>query len=97
MDWVTVLIYIVMVVLGWLNIYAAVYDENVSQNIFSMSLNSGRQLLFIGASFVIILGILIVDMRFYETAAYVVYGVVIFTMLLVPIIGKEVGGQGSQR
>jgi rod shape determining protein RodA len=92
MDWVTVLIYAVMVVLGWLNIYAAVYDENVSQNIFSLSLNSGRQLLFIGASFVIILGILIVDMRFYETAAYVVYGVVIFTMILVPIIGKEVGG-----
>ena len=38
------------------------------------------------------MGILIIDMRFYETFAYVIYGFIMFLLLLVPIIGKEVGG-----
>lgn len=92
MDWVTVLIYIVMVLLGWFNIFAAVYDETANQSIFDFSLNSGRQLMFIAASAIIILGILIVDMRFYEAAGWLIYGAVIFLLILVPIIGKEVGG-----
>lgn len=92
MDWVTVSLYAIMVILGWFNIFAAVYDETTNQSIFDLSLNSGRQLMFIGASLILILAILIVDMRFYETFAYVLFGVIIFTLILVPIIGKEVGG-----
>lgn len=92
MDWVTVMIYIVMVLLGWLNIFAAVYDETTNQSIFDFSLNSGRQLMFIAASAIIILAILIMDMRFYEAAGWLIYGAVIFLLILVPIIGKEVGG-----
>jgi rod shape determining protein RodA len=92
MDWLTVLIYLVMVVLGWLNIYAAVYDETVHPSIFDLSLNSGRQLIFIAVSFIIILAILVVDMRFYEAAAYLIYGVVLLLMVLVLFVGKEVGG-----
>jgi rod shape determining protein RodA len=92
MDWVTVLIYLTLVLLGWINIFAAVYDDTAQQSIFDLSLNSGRQLMFIAASFIIILFILIVDMRFYETFAYVIYGAILFVLILVPIIGKEVGG-----
>lgn len=92
MDWLTVLIYLVMVLLGWLNIYAAVYDETVHPSIFDLSLNSGRQLIFIAVSGIIILAILVVDMRFYEAAAYLIYGVVLFLMVLVLVVGKEVGG-----
>jgi rod shape determining protein RodA len=95
LDWVTVLLYILLVSLGWINIYAVVYDANAVQNIWDLSLNSGRQLLFIAASFIIILAIIIVDMRFYETFAYLIYGAVLFMLLLVPVIGKEVGGNKS--
>jgi rod shape determining protein RodA len=92
MDWVTVLIYIALVFMGWVNIFASVYDETTQQSILDLSLSSGRQLMFIAASGLIILAILIVDMRFYETTAYVVYGAILFLLILVPIIGKEVGG-----
>jgi rod shape determining protein RodA len=95
MDWVTVLIYAVLVLLGWLNIYASVYDETVRQSIFDFSLNSGRQLIFMVACVIIIIAILIIDMRFYDTFAYVIYGAVLFLLLLVPFIGKEVGGNKS--
>src|SRR5688572_25367395 len=89
-DWVTVMLYGMMVLWGWLNIYSATYDEN--QSIFDLSLNSGRQMMFILTSFMLIMAILIIDMRFYETFTYVIYGAVLFLLLLVPFIGKEVGG-----
>jgi rod shape determining protein RodA len=91
-DWPTVFLYLSLVVFGWINVFAAVYDETARQSIFDLSLNSGRQLLFISASIVIAFAITIVDMRFYETFAYLFYGVLLFLLFLVPIIGKEVGG-----
>lgn len=92
LDWPTIALYAALVAFGWLNVFAAVYDDTVKQSIFDIHLNSGRQLLFIGASVIIILVITIIDMRFYETFAYVFYGIILFALLLVPIIGKEVGG-----
>jgi rod shape determining protein RodA len=75
-----------------LNIYAVTYDENAATSIFSLHLNSGRQLIFIGGSVLIILAILIIDRQFYETFAYIIYGLILFMLVLVPVIGKEVGG-----
>ncbi len=92
LDWATIGLYLALVLFGWLNIYAVVYDESVQQSIFSLSLNSGRQLLFIIVSMFIIAGIVILDMRFYETFAYVLYALLMFTLLLIPFLGKEVGG-----
>jgi rod shape determining protein RodA len=92
MDWVTVALYASIVFMGWLNIYAVTYDQSAQISIFSLQLNSGRQLLFIAGAVIIIMGILIMDMRFYETFGYVIYGFIMFLLLLVPIIGKEVGG-----
>lgn len=92
-DWVTVMIYCLMVFWGWLNIYSASYSED--QSIFDTSINSGRQLMFIISGSILILAILIIDMRFYETFAYIIYGAIMFLLLLVPFIGKEVGGNRS--
>lgn len=92
LDWLTIGLYGLMVLLGWLNIYAVGYDESVGHSIFTLSLNSGRQLLFIGASLVIIMGIVILDMRFYDAFAYIMYGLLMVALVLVPFIGKEVGG-----
>ncbi len=95
LDWVTIILYMVLVSFGWLNIFAAVYDDTVKQSIFDIHLNSGRQLMFIAASAIIVLAITIIDMRFYETFAYVFYGIILVVLMLVPLIGKEVGGNKS--
>ena len=92
LDWYAISLYIALVVLGWINIFAAVYDDTANQSIFDLSINSGRQLLFIVASGIIIMGIVIIDMRFYEAFAYLFYGIILFMCFLVPIVGKEVGG-----
>ncbi len=92
LDWLTIALYATLVTLGWLNIFAAVYDEEATRSIFDLSINSGRQLLFIAASIIIIIGIVVIDMRFYEAFGYIIYGIIIFMLLLIPFIGKEVGG-----
>jgi len=92
LDWTAVMLFVALVLFGWINIYAAVYDETVKQTIWDLKLNSGRQLLFITASAIIVVAIVVVDMRFYETFAYLIYGLILFLLILVPVIGKEVGG-----
>lgn len=86
------MLFLALVILGWANIFAAVYDDTVKQTMWDLSLNSGRQFLFIIAAIFIIIGIIIIDMRFYETFGYLIYGVILFLLILVPVIGKEVGG-----
>ena len=92
MDWITVLLYLLMVLLGWLNIFAVVFDESANQNIFDLSLNSGRQLVFILASVLLIVAIMTVDFRFYDTFAFVIYGVAVFLLLAVLLFGREIAG-----
>lgn len=91
-DWISVMIYGALVLLGWANVFASVYDESLSQSMWDLKINSGRQMMFIGISIILIIGIMAVDMRFFEAVAYFVYGFILFLVLLVPFIGKEVGG-----
>jgi rod shape determining protein RodA len=91
MDWITVCLYLLIVMLGWLNIYAAVYDEAAQQNIFDLSLNSGKQLLFIGSAIILITIIMSLDFKFYDTFAFPIYGLMIF-LLVVAMFGREVAG-----
>ncbi len=90
LDWYSIGLYLALITMGWVNIYAAVYFDGLS--IFDISYNPGKQLMFIVISGVLILGIIVIDMRFYEAFAYVIFGVALFLLFLVPIIGKEVGG-----
>ncbi len=93
-DWVTVSLYLLMVFLGWVNIYAALYsDENNS--IFDISQQYGKQLMWIGASAVLALTIMLLEVNFYVFFSYIIYGVLMFLLLLVPFIGKEINGARS--
>lgn len=95
LDWITVILYFVIVILGWLNIYAAIYDASLDLSIFDNSLNSSRQLYFIGGSVILILIILVMDFRFYETFAYLIYGGIMLLLISVLVFGTEVAGSQS--
>lgn len=92
LDWPTIFLFMALVTLGWLNIFAAIYDESANQTIWDLSFSSGRQLMFIAAAIVIVVAINIIDVRFYEAFAYLFYGLILLLLFLVPFIGKEVGG-----
>src|SRR6187402_176642 len=96
-DWVTILLYVIFITAGWLNIFAVVYnpDPEVKQNIFDLSLNSGKQLLWIGSASILVLMIFAIDVKFFSAFAYVLYGIIILLVIATIFIGVEVNGSHS--
>lgn len=93
-DWVTVSLYLVLVLLGWINIYAAVYDAE-HQSIFDISQRYGKQILWIGAALLIAFTILLIETNFYVFFSYFIYGVIIILLVLVLFAGTEVNNSKS--
>ncbi|MFZ5431200.1 MAG: rod shape-determining protein RodA [Bacteroidota bacterium] len=93
-DWITVTIALVMMLLGWVNIYAAVYNEE-HQSILDISQRYGKQLLWIGAAVIMALFILVIDSSFYVFFSWPIYGLVLLSLVLVLIAGVEINGQKS--
>lgn len=86
-----VFIYLAMVIMGWLNIYAAVYSEQHS-SILDFSQQYGKQLIWIFAAFAIAISILMVETRFFPIFAYFIYGGMLLLLIAVIFLGKEVNG-----
>ncbi|HEV7350620.1 rod shape-determining protein RodA [Telluribacter sp.] len=95
LDWIAVLIYILCVMMGWFNIYAAVYSPEVPTSIFDMAHNAGKQLMWLGTTTLLITAILVIDHKFYETFAYIIYGLVILLLIAVLFIGSDINGSHS--
>jgi rod shape determining protein RodA len=91
-DWGTVFIFLILVFLGWINIYASVFNLE-HQNIFDISQRYGKQLIFIGAAMAIGFLILIIDSNFYVFFSYIIYGFIVFLLVLVLFLGTEINGQ----
>lgn len=91
LDWVTVMLWLVMMIMGWLNIYAAVHNEQHT-SIFDMSQRYGKQLIFIIAAIVLAVMVMVTDNKFWFFFAWFIYGFFILMLILVLIIGKEING-----
>lgn len=94
LDWLSIFLYVLLVFMGWLNIYAAVYDDNHS-NILDISQKYGKQLVWIGASFVLGFFILLTDSKFFTAFSFILYGLMISLLISVLLFGKEVNGARS--
>lgn len=93
MDKPLVLIYLLLVIAGWFNIYSVVYDpENTG---FSFATRYGKQLMFIGFAFLLGAAVLIADIRIFMQFAYLYYGMAIVLLLAVLVLGSEISGARS--
>lgn len=95
LDWIVVLIYLACVVLGWFNIYAAVYNHEEHTVITDMSNNAGKQLMWMGTSVLLIIVILVIDHKVYETFGYVFYGGMILLLIAVLFLAPDIKGSHS--
>ncbi len=93
-DYITVGLYFLLVILGWLNIYSAVYNDEHA-NILDVSQRYGKQLIWIAASVVIIILILLIDSSFFPVFSYAIYGFSILLLFAVLLFGQEVNGARS--
>ena len=93
-DWTTVLLWLVMMIMGWFNIYAAVYNEQ-HNSIFDLSQRYGKQIIWIIAALVLAVFVVVADNKLYFFFAWLLYGVFVFLLLLVLVVGKEINGARS--
>lgn len=90
-DWLTILLFFILVSIGWMSIYAAVFNE-VEHNLFDLNTNSGKQLIFIIAAVIIGAVILLLDSKFFYVLSPVFYGLTIILLVTVLVVGRNVGG-----
>ena len=93
-DWLSVLFYIVLVCIGWLNIYSSTVTE-AEPSIFNFSALHGKQLFFAGASLIAIALVLAVEVNFYERFSSVFYLGSLVLLIGLFIFGKTVAGATS--
>ena len=94
-DWITLGVYLVLVLIGWMTIYSANYEEGQEFRLFDLSVRHGRQFVYILAALLIGLVVLVVDSKFWGFFAYPVYGVMIFLLVAVLLVGTEINGAKS--
>ena len=94
-DWWMVTFYLLFVVAGWLNIYAASYDLENAVNLFDLSGRAGMQLIWIGTSLTIAFLIMKIDTGFFDTFAIIFYVAGILLLLLTLVIAPDIKGSRS--
>lgn len=89
-DLLTILLYLSLLAVGWFNIHAAVYNED--EALINLASNSGKQLIFIIIAIITGVVILLLDNKFMFAFTPVFYGITIFLLVVVLVVGRNVGG-----
>lgn len=93
-DWWLLAIYLILAAIGISTIYAAAFNEN-NPSIFDMSQHYGKQALFLMLSLFMGLIIMLIDAKFFNTFAYVIYGISILLLIYVLVAGSTIAGSRS--
>ena len=90
-DITTIILFLLLVIFGWFNIYASQYNDDTN---FAIDFSSryGKQFYFIIISFVVALIILIIDWKFYYSLSYIIYFLIILCLCAVLIMGSTTNG-----
>lgn len=95
LDWISVIIYAILVIMGWLNIYSS--SLSLSEDGFTLDLSQfyGKQLLSIALAVPLIFIVLSVEGKFYEKFAGIIYSVGLLSLAGLFVFGKTVKGQAN--
>ena len=94
LDWISILMWLVMIAFGWMNIYSANIME-ADTGIFDLSQRFGKQLVWIGASILLAVLLIVLDAKFYIYFAYILFAALIIILMGVLVFGTEINGAKS--
>lgn len=97
-DWVTVVIYIFLLALGWMSICGACYEYGQPSDFLSLAsfdTRTGMQLVWIASSVILATIILLLDDRLYDTFAYLIYALLIILLFITPFLAHDIKGSMS--
>lgn len=94
LDWITVGLFLTLMLLGWLNIYGASYTFD-STSIIDFSNRAGKQFHWILGTLVLAVVLLLIDYKTYDILAYIAYGAMILLLLATPVLAHNIKGSMS--
>lgn len=96
LDWMSVFIYMLLVTMGWLNIYSSSLSSiEIDASIFDFTQIYGKQLLFIVLTIPLIIILLLIDGKFYEKFSSVIYILGLLSLAGLFVFGKTIKGQAN--
>lgn len=95
LDWVTILIYMALLALGWMSVCGASYDFSQGGDIFSFESRSGMQIVWIGTSLLLGMLILLLDDRLFDSFSYIIYIVLLVLLAVTPLLARDIKGSYS--
>jgi rod shape determining protein RodA len=90
-DWAIVFVYLALCTIGWLNIHSAVFDER-HPGFMDLDTNYGKQFIYIIVGIITGIIILLLESRFFSALAPVFYGITVVLLIIVLVVGRNVGG-----
>ena len=90
-DWITILLYLALCTIGFVNIYASIFNPDHS-DLFDFSSNYGKQLIFITSGLILGFSILLLDAKFFSVFSPIIYGVTMLLLIVVLVAGRKVAG-----
>ncbi|MCF0183882.1 MAG: rod shape-determining protein RodA [Bacteroidaceae bacterium] len=95
LDWITIVLYLVLLALGWMSVCGATYDFSQEGNFFDLGTRSGMQIVWIGTSILLSGAILLLDTRLFDTFANVLYLAFMVLLLVTPFVANDIHGSLS--
>ena len=93
-DWITLFLYFIMIIAGWVTICCASYEYDMDM-LFSLSGRPMNQLMWMGVSLFVALLILVIERDFYEVFSYVIYAAVILLLIVTILVAPDIKGSRS--
>lgn len=95
LDWPTIIIYMILVAMGWLSIYGASYEFDQEGSIFDFSQRAGKQFVWMITAFLLGGVILLLDHRIFNYFAFIIYAVVILLLIVTIFVAPDIKGSRS--
>ena len=93
-DWITICIYLALVILGWISVCGASYDYG-EVDLLSLDTRSGKQFLWIGCSLGIGFILLMLEDKFYDWFSYILYLGLMILLAITPFLAEDINGSYS--
>lgn len=94
LDKTSIVLFLLLIILGWFNIYAAVYNEERA-GMLDITQRYGKQFIWIVAALVLAIFVVIIDSRFYFFFSWFIYGAFMLLLVAVLIFGSKINGARS--
>lgn len=92
LDWLTIILFLVMVIFGWMNIFAATFNEETPGSILDFSQRYSKQFYYILTTLALAIMVLTIDSKFWSFFSYPIYIAMLLLLPLTILIGREVNG-----